>query len=162
MTNIPGGTPATNPPAEPGGRPAARVIGFAVGLLFTLVAIAGFIPGLTTNYDSLQFAGHDSEAQLFGLFQVSVLHNVLHLAFGVAGMMLARTTTGALAFLLIGGAIYLALWLYGLIIPMQSAWNFVPVDAADNWLHFGLGLGMVLLGAIAASIGRRAPAGRRS
>ena len=43
--------------------------------------------------DALRFAGHGSGAYLFGVFQVSVLHNLVHLAFGVAGLVLARTVS---------------------------------------------------------------------
>ncbi|MFL6107779.1 MAG: DUF4383 domain-containing protein, partial [Marmoricola sp.] len=50
-----------------------------VALTFGLVGILGFIPGVTTNYDSMEFAGHESGAQLLGLFDVSVLHNIVHL-----------------------------------------------------------------------------------
>ena len=57
----------------------------AVGVVFLLVGVLGFIPGITSNYDTLQFAGPESEAQLLGLFQVSILHNIVHLLFGVAG-----------------------------------------------------------------------------
>ena len=39
-------------------------------MVFLLVGIAGFIPGITTAYDTMQFAGHESEAMLLGLFQV--------------------------------------------------------------------------------------------
>jgi hypothetical protein len=83
---------------------------------------------------------------LFGVFQVSVLHNLVHLAYGVAGIVLARTTEGARAFLVAGGLIYLALALYGALISQDSGWNFVPVDNDDNLLHLGLGLGMFVLG----------------
>jgi uncharacterized protein DUF4383 len=118
-----------------------------VGAAFLLVGILGFIPGITTNlYDGLDFAGHKGDAQLLGIFQVSVLHNLVHLAFGIAGLTLARTWSGARAFLIGGGLIYLVLWLYGLIIDKTSGANFVPLDRADDWLHFLLGLGMVGLG----------------
>ena len=50
--------------------------------MFLLVGILGFIPGITTGYDDLSFAGHHSEAELLGIFQVSVLHNLVHVAFG--------------------------------------------------------------------------------
>jgi len=36
---------------------------------------------------------------------------------------------------------------------MQSSANFVPLNAADNWLHLGLGIGMIALGML---LGRRA------
>ncbi|MEU7941790.1 DUF4383 domain-containing protein [Microbispora bryophytorum] len=45
-----------------------------------------------------------------------------------------------------GGAVYMVLWLYGLLVGHDSAANFVPVNNADNWLHLFLGLGMIALG----------------
>lgn len=118
----------------------------AVAGVFLLVGVLGFVPGITTDYGDMTFAGHDSGAQLLGVFGVSVLHNVVHLLFGVAGLALARSWSGARAFLVGGGAVYLVLWLYGLLIDLDSNANFVPVDDADNWLHLALGLGMVALG----------------
>ena len=126
----------------------------AVGAVFLLVGVLGFVPGITTSYGDMQFAGQRSHAELLGIFEVSVLHNIVHLLFGVAGLALARTWNGARSFLIGGGAVYLVLWLYGLLIPKTSAANFVPVNAADDWLHFLLGVGMVALGVI---LGRRAP-----
>ncbi len=120
----------------------------AVGLVFLLVGILGFIPGLTTNYDQMRFAGHESEARLLGIFQVSILHNLVHLGFGVVGLAMARTVSLARAFLIGGGVIYLVLWLYGLVIDLASAANFVPVNVADNWLHFALGGAMIALGVV--------------
>ncbi|MDQ4006556.1 MAG: DUF4383 domain-containing protein [Actinomycetota bacterium] len=117
----------------------------AVAAVFALVGVLGFIPGITTSYGEMAFAGHESEAALLGIFQVSVLHNVVHLLFGVAGFMLARTAAGARAFLLGGGAVYLVLWVYGLVIEPESTANFVPLNTADNWLHLVLGVGMVAL-----------------
>ncbi|MCR3752134.1 DUF4383 domain-containing protein [Lentzea californiensis] len=118
----------------------------AVAAVFALVGIAGFIPGLTTNYDTMTFAGHESQAMLLGVFAVSILHNLVHLAFGVAGFLMARTVNGAYWYLVGGGAVYLLLWLYGLVIDHDSSANFVPLNNADNWLHLLLGVGMIGLG----------------
>lgn len=117
-----------------------------VGALFLMVGFAGFIPGVTTGYGSLTWMGMDSQARLLGLFQVSILHNLVHIAFGVAGIMLARTARTARLFLLVAGAIYLLLFLYGVMIDPLADVNFVPVNSADNWLHAMLGVGMVVLG----------------
>ena len=114
-----------------------------VGAVFVLVGVLGFIPGITTGYGSMELAGHQSNAKLLGIFEVSILHNIVHLLFGVAGLALARTWGGARSYLLGGGAVYLVLWLYGLLIDKSSAANFVPVNAADDWLHLVLGLGMI-------------------
>ncbi|HEX2040087.1 MAG TPA: DUF4383 domain-containing protein [Acidimicrobiales bacterium] len=118
----------------------------AVGAVFLLVGILGFVPGVTENLGDIAFAGHESEAELLGLFQVSILHNIVHLLFGVVGLVAARAFDTSKQFLVVGGSIYLVLWLYGMVIDHQSDANFVPVNTADNWLHFGLGVGMVALG----------------
>src|SRR5690606_18885293 len=100
-----------------------------------------FIPGITTDYDQMAFAGHTSGAMLLGIFQVSILHNIVHLLFGVAGLAMSRTAGAAYAFLIGGGVIYLLLWVYGLIVSDESAANFVPLNTADDWLHLVLGIG---------------------
>jgi hypothetical protein len=58
---------------------------------------------------------------------------------------MAKTALKARQFLLVGGIVYLVLWLYGLIVADDSAANFVPVNSADNWLHLVLGGGLVAL-----------------
>ena len=133
-------------------RAPVQLAALVVGLVFLLVGILGFIPGVTTNYDQLTFAGHESEAALLGIFNVSILHNIVHLLFGVAGLLAARTFSAARAYLIGGGIIYLVLFLYGLLIDHNSAANFVPVNTADNYLHLVLGIGMIALGAL---LGRR-------
>ena len=118
-----------------------------VGLVLLLVGILGFIPGITSNYDELKFAGHNSDAQLLGLFDTSILLNLVYLLLGVAGLALARTYEGARSYLIGGGVIYLALFLYGAIWGAdESSANFIPVNWADNVLNLVLGTGMILAG----------------
>jgi Domain of unknown function (DUF4383) len=113
-----------------------------VGAAFLLVGVLGFIPGITTHYSDMAFAGEDSGAKLLGIFQVSVLHNIVHVLLGIAGLGLARTWEGARTYLIGGGVLYLALWLLGIV----GGGDWIPVNSADNWLHFVVGLGMVALG----------------
>jgi hypothetical protein len=127
--------------------PLICTVAMAVGAVFLLVGILGFIPGVTANYGDLQFMGHKSGAKLLGLFEVSILHNIVHLLFGVAGIAAGRASASAArSFLVGGGVIYLVLWVYGLVVDMGSKANFVPLNNADNWLHLILGLGMIGLG----------------
>ncbi len=118
---------------------------FLSGIVFLIVGILGFIPGITTNYQAMEFAGHESGAMLLGIFQVSVLHNIVHLLFGVAGIAMSKTIPNARKFLLGSGIIYLVLWLYGLVIDHASEANFVPLNSADNWLHLLLGAGLIAM-----------------
>ena len=137
------------PPAGP--RPRIQAVAAAVAAVFVLLGVLGFIPGITTHYGDLSFAGHHSEAKLLGLFQVSILHNLLHLLFGLVGLVLARRLAGARLFLAGGGAVYLGLWLYGFAIDRETAANFVPVNDADNFLHLFLGFGMLALGLLVSN-----------
>lgn len=127
---------------------------------FLFVGVLGLIPGATTDYHLLEWAGHHSGTKLFGIFAVSILHNAVHLAFGVVGVAMARSYAAARAYFLGGGLVYLGLWLHGVLIQHDSPANVVPVNAADNWLHFGLGIGMVLLGLTLA--GQHDPTKRRA
>ena len=126
----------------------------AVGVVFLAVGVLGFIPGVTQNFSDMEFASHESDALLLGIFQVSILHNIVHLLFGVAGILLARSFTGARNYLIIGGAIYLVLFLYGLLVGQESTANFVPVNLADDILHLVLGIAMIGLG---LALSRRPP-----
>jgi hypothetical protein len=129
-----------------------QIAAYVVGVAFLVPGVLGFVPGITTHYDMLDFAGHESGAKLLGIFGISVLHNIVHLAFGVAGLVFARTVSGARGYLLGSGVIYLLLSIYGVLIDQESAANFVPIDAADNWLHLVLAVGMLGLGVV---LGRR-------
>lgn len=133
----------------------------AVGVVFLIVGLAGFIPGLTQT-ESLQAAGAGSEALLLGVFQVSVLHNIVHLAFAVAGIALAGRARASRFYLIIGGLVYLVVWIYGLIAVGNDQLNFIPVNNADNWLHLVLAIGMVLLGIFVSREPRVTDSGRHT
>ena len=43
-----------------------------------------------------------------------------------------------------GGAIYVALWLLGIV----GGANWIPSNTADNWLHLVLGVALIVLGVV--------------
>jgi Domain of unknown function (DUF4383) len=122
---------------------AALIVGGALILL----GVLGFIPGITTDYDRLEWTGSQSAAKLFGVFVTSGAHNIVHLAVGVLGLIMARSYAAARAYFLGGGLVYLALWVHGQVVDHGT------------WLHFGLGVAMVILGLTLA--GQRDPTKRR-
>ncbi len=125
-----------------------------MGLAFVLAGVGGFIPGITSNYDELKLAGTDSNAELLGLFRVSVLHNLVHLAFGV-GLIAAARRSWSATYLIGGGVLYLGVVLYGVLIDLTSDANFLPLNDADNVLHVGLSAAMIILGLIGLAADKR-------
>ena len=121
----------------------AQQIARLFGIVFLLIGILGFIPGITSNFDDFGFAGSDSDAELLGLFQVSVLHNIVHLLFGVAGLAMSRTWESARTYLLGSGILYIVLLVYGLIVSQESNANFIPFNNGDDWLHAGLAIALL-------------------
>ena len=113
-----------------------------VGAVLGLVGLLGFLPGLTVHMADLTVAGHHTETLLFGVFEVSVLHNVIHLLFAVAGIAMATRARQARWFLLAGGTVYLLLALAG----RTAAADVMAFNTADTWLHVGIGVVMLGLG----------------
>ncbi|MBT2513358.1 DUF4383 domain-containing protein [Arthrobacter sp. ISL-30] len=128
------------------GRQDVQNIGMGVGILLMLVGILGFIPGITMQYGELRFLGPDSHAMLLGLFQVSMLLNIVQLVIGAIGWAMARTGHGARNFLMGFGALYIVLSVYGLSVGVDSAANFLSLNTLDNWTHMVLGILMIAAG----------------
>jgi hypothetical protein len=118
-------------------RTLAQKLAFVFGIVFLLVGILGFIPGITEDAPG-SFAGEDSDGSLFGAFQTSVLHNLAHAAFGI-GILAARKHSTALTYLLVGGIAYAGLFLLGIL----GAMDWLPADDTDDWLHLALAAGLL-------------------
>lgn len=127
------------------GTTGAQKLALLFGIAFLGAGVLGFIPGITTNYDEMKFIGHDSDAKLLGLFQVSIFHNIVHLLFGI-GVLAARRHETASQYLLYSGIAYAALIVYGVLFGHDDgSANFVPVNSIDTWaLHLPLAAGLLL------------------
>jgi Domain of unknown function (DUF4383) len=136
---------------------AVQSAAVVVGAAFLLIGILGFVPGITTHLNALQLAGHRSGALLFDIFAVSVLHNLIHIAVGIAGLILARSYVKARAYLLGGGLLFVGAWIWGLFLHPADPANVLPLNNADNWLHLGIGVTMIVLALTLA--GARVPTG---
>lgn len=127
--------------------------------VLTAIGILGFVPGVTTDLDKVSWIGQDSYARLFGTFAVCIVLNVIHVVVGLAGFYFAKSYARSRAYLLGGGAIYLGLWLYGILVDYGSDAHVIPLNSATNLLHLGLGAVMALLAVTLA--GQHDPTKRR-
>jgi hypothetical protein len=128
------------------GRADVQNAGMGVGIVLMLVGVLGFIPGVTTQYSELMFLGPDSHAMFIGLFQVSMLLNIVQLAIGAAGWAMSRDAHGARNFLIGAGALYIILSIFGLSVGVGSAANFLSFNMTDNWTLLVLGVVMIAAG----------------
>lgn len=110
------------------------------GAVFILVAIVGFIATGVSNME----ADPVRAPHLLGLFPVNVLHNVVHLLFGIWGLAASRTFGGARSYARIAGVLYLLLAGVGYVSP--NGFGLVPLGGNDIWLHGLLGFVLAAVG----------------
>ncbi|MEX0908892.1 MAG: DUF4383 domain-containing protein [Gemmatimonadaceae bacterium] len=102
------------------------------GVVFILVALVGFYAGgMSMEADPA------TAPAIFGMFPVNLLHNIVHLLFGIWGLAAARSYTGAKQYAQIAGVIYLVLAVVGYFAP--DGFGFIPLGGNDVWLHLVLG-----------------------
>ena len=103
------------------------------GAVFILVGVLGFVtPG------GMQMGDVVNPPKLLGLFPVNVAHNLVHLLFGVWGILAARSFAGAQAYCKIGGIAYLVLACLAFVTP--TTFGLIPIGGNDIWLHALLGV----------------------
>ena len=136
----------------------------ALGLIFTIMGIAGLIPDLVTlpaaalgdgaapitpdqipatggaNYEAAYLRGF---GYLFGLFPTNLLHNIAHLAVGLFGLYSATGDRGAFNYNRFFAISYLLLGLMGLIPVANRLFGLMPIFGNNVWLN-------AITGAIAA------------
>ena len=117
------------------------LVGGVVGAVFIVVGLLGFT--VSGGHD---VAGHTG-GQLLGLFQVNILHNVVHLLVGA--VMVAAAIAGARAAKgvnVVIGAVYLVLGILGLFITGDNPLNLIALNGADNGLHIVIGAVLLAVG----------------
>src|SRR3954470_3670625 len=85
------------------------------GVVFILVAIVGFIA--PNGGMSMQPTDPATAAKALGIFPVNLLHNIVHLLFGLWGLAASRSWTGSKSFFTTSGFIYLVLTILGYFSP---------------------------------------------
>ncbi|WP_309115309.1 DUF4383 domain-containing protein [Saccharothrix sp.] len=128
----------------------AQVLAGLLGLFFLVAGVAGFV---RTGFGD--FTG-EQHAMLLG-FAVNPLHNVVHLAFGVLGLLMATGSGlarlyGWIVFLVYGVVLVWGLMLAGLVAvnPVERLGNPLALNTNDNWLHLGLALVGLLIAVMPA------------
>jgi hypothetical protein len=114
-----------------------RYFAMIFGIIFLLVGIAGFIPPLVQPGMGDYHLTVDGPGQgyLFGLFHVNLLHNLIHLVFGLWGIIAAVSTDASRVYSRSVAVIYGILVIMGLIPVLNTVFGLVPIHGNDVWLH---------------------------
>jgi hypothetical protein len=118
------------------------------GVAFLAIGISGFIPGLSTppHPGHPELVVDTGYGQALGLFPVNVLHNIVHILFGIWGLLSSKSIGAAKGYARSVAIIYGVLTIAGMIEGLNTMFGLVPLFGNDIWLHF-------LLAAIAAYFG---------
>lgn len=124
-----------------------KTIGMLFGAIYLLVGILGFVP---------QLGGSVSMASntLLGVAAVNVIHNIVHLIIGIAGLTLSRTEEGAGTFCKTFGVILILVGIVGLFKP--DFFGLMPIGGADVWIHLISGAVLAFAGFAVAPSGSAA------
>jgi hypothetical protein len=117
----------------------------ALGAVYLAVGVLGFF--VTSG---VGFAARDG-GDLLGVFEVNPLHNIVHLAIGVA--LLAAFAAGAGAVRVVAaviGATYLLVGVVGFVVQNSEA-NILALNTPDHVLHLGSAIALL----VAASLARQ-------
>jgi hypothetical protein len=105
------------------------------GVVFALIGVVGFV---TTGFTM-------EMRMLLGMFPVNLVHNFVHLLFGIWGLVAARSVSGATGYCRGAGGIYLVLAVLGHLMG-GALMNIVPIHGNDIWLHAALGIVLLVAG----------------
>jgi hypothetical protein len=135
---------------------ATRYFALAAGIVYVLVGLFGFVPGATQSppAGSPSLAVDTGYGYLLGVFPVNVLHNIVHLAVGILGVVAYRDFDWARTFGRGLAIFYGILTIMGLIPGLDTTFGLIPIFGHDVWLH-------ALTAAVAAYFGFMAPTAAR-
>jgi hypothetical protein len=123
----------------------AQKLALVFGIVFLLVGVLGLLVHNGMGMD----ADMETTGRIFGLFPVNLLHNLVHLAFGVWGILASRSFDASRAFGRVGAVIYAMLVALAFVDP--ETFGLVPIGSHDIWLHAVLALGLAYIGFGAAA-----------
>lgn len=130
---------------------ATRYFVLIFGIIYTAVGIMGLIPAFLSpatpgnppvTMDSLH-------GNLLGIFPVNLLHTIVHLAIGIAGILASRSFDAARTYSIVVGVLFALLFLMGLIPGLQTFFGLLPLHGSDVWLHLLSSLAALYFGLVA-------------
>src|SRR6266513_366087 len=105
------------------------------GVVFLLVGVLGFVPGITDGQ------------MLLGIFHVNGKHNLVHLLSGAVALYAGLTSVAASRiYFRVFGIIYGLVAILGFVVGNGLLLGLIANNTADTWLHVAIALVSLVLG----------------
>ena len=125
-------------------RTPAQIYSLVFGAVLLLAGILGFFAD--SSFGDL---GGNVQGDDLIVFEVNGWHNIVHIASGLLGLALMNSASGARAYALGFGAVYLLVTIWG-IVDGNDVFNLLPVNTADNILHIAIAATGILAGLLSS------------
>jgi hypothetical protein len=137
-----------------------RTVARIFGVLFLLVGIAGFIPGITTPHSHPDVTVDSFLGLELGLFPVNLLHNLVHIAFGIWALAASTRAAASRIYFRSVAIIYAVLAIMGLITAqnLHTTFGLIPLYGNDVWLHALIAVASAYFGFVHRERETRTPA----
>lgn len=141
-----------------------RTFALILGIAFLAVGILGFVPQLVEiPAEQPGLRVEMAHGLLFGLFPVNAVHNAVHLAFGIWGVVVWRDFAASRLYARSVAVIYAVLAVLGLVPATSTLFGLAPLHGHDVWLHVVIAVASAYFGfASVAAVEHSGPASRRT
>ncbi len=129
-----------------GNRSTVQMVALLFGAIYLVAGVLGFLPFLGGSYTMTNHA-------LLGLFNINLLHNLVHIVIGIAGLAAAASVANSRTFCQVVGVILLLLGVLGVFVA--NPLGLLNIGGLDIALH-------LVSGAVLAYFGFAAPVSTRS
>ena len=118
------------------------------GILFLIIFASGVVPGMLQppGMSDPPMNMNAMYGRALGLFPVNLLHDGVHLIFGVWGILAYRSFDAARNYARITAVIYALFTIMGLVPGLNTTFGLVPLFSHDVWLHAVLAAGAAYFG----------------
>lgn len=115
---------------------APRYFSLVIGTVLLVVGIAGFIPGLVTPpHPGVDLALEGGHGRLFALFPVNWLLNVIHIGFGIGGVICYLDASAARSYANLCAGAFGLMVLFGFIPVLKTLFGLAPLFGPNIALH---------------------------
>lgn len=104
------------------------------GCIYIVVGVFGFIAPLAHPVSDAPHAIGGTNL-LFGLFAVNTVHNLVHIAIGLLGLLVAGSAGMARVYWQTVAVLFWLLTVLGLFSATQTLFGLAPLHGNDVWLH---------------------------